>query len=56
MSEKETNVQTRPLSVASSPHLGTADSTPGIMLDVIIALIPALVSAVWFFGPRSTAS
>ncbi len=53
MSEKETNVQTRPLSVASSPHLGTADSTPGIMLDVIIALIPALVSAVWFFGPRA---
>ncbi len=53
MSEKETNVQPRPLSVASSPHLGTADSTPGIMLDVIIALVPALVSAVWFFGPRA---
>ncbi len=53
MSEKDTGLQTRPLSVASSPHLGTVDSTPGIMLDVLIALVPALASAVWFFGPRA---
>ncbi len=52
MKETETNLN-RPLSVASSPHLGTADSTAGIMLDVVIALIPALVSAVWFFGWRA---
>ena len=53
MSEKETNVQTPMLSVASSPHIGSVDSTQGIMLDVIIALIPALAAAVWFFGPRA---
>ena len=41
------------LSVASSPHLGSADSTSGIMLDVIIALIPALAAAIWFFGFRA---
>lgn len=53
MSEKETGGQTRLLSVASSPHIGTSDSTQGIMLDVIIALIPALVVGVFFFGPRA---
>ena len=41
------------LSVASSPHLGSIDSTPGIMVDVIIALLPALAAAVWFFGARA---
>lgn len=55
MSEKEPGGQTRLLSVASSPHIGTTDSTQGIMLDVIIALIPALAAGVFFFGPRALA-
>ena len=46
MNENESKVQAqRPLSVASSPHIGSADSTSGIMLDVIIALIPALAAS-----------
>ena len=31
------------LNVASSPHLRHPDTTQGIMLDVIIALLPAAV-------------
>lgn len=38
--------------VASSPHIVNEDSVHGIMLDVIIALIPALAVSVYFFGPR----
>lgn len=39
------------LVVTSSPLLrNTAASTRGIMLDVIIALMPAALAAVWFFG------
>ena len=52
MSENENKVELK-LSVASSPHLGSIDSTPGIMLDVIIALLPARAAAVWFFGARA---
>lgn len=53
MNTTENNVQAHRLSVASSPHINGADSTSGIMLDVIIALIPALAVGVWFFGPRT---
>ncbi|NLO86218.1 MAG: RnfABCDGE type electron transport complex subunit D [Clostridiales bacterium] len=39
------------LVVSSSPFLrNTAVSTSGIMLDVIIALLPTALAAVWFFG------
>ena len=39
------------LVVTSSPLLrNTAISTRGIMLDVVIALLPAALAAVWFFG------
>ncbi len=41
------------LSVSSSPHIRTNDDTPIIMLDVIIALMPALIAAVYFFGYRA---
>ncbi|MBQ3094556.1 MAG: RnfABCDGE type electron transport complex subunit D [Clostridia bacterium] len=41
--------------VSSSPHLHSGDSTRSVMLDVIIALIPALVASVWLFGWRSLA-
>lgn len=40
--------------MASSPHMAARDSTRGIMLDVMIALLPALVfSGFYFFGPRA---
>ncbi len=38
------------LSVSSSPHLKGKDTTQRIMLDVIIALIPALVMSIVYFG------
>lgn len=41
------------LIVSSSPHLRSTDSTQRIMLDVVIALIPALIASVYFFGMRS---
>ena len=39
-------------SVSSSPHVSTRDTTTSVMLDVVIALLPALAAAVYFFGPR----
>lgn len=41
------------LTVSSSPHVHAADGTRDIMLDVVIALIPAMLGAVYFFGLRS---
>jgi electron transport complex protein RnfD len=41
------------LSVSASPHLRGSATTRRIMLDVIIALVPALVAAVWVFGARA---
>lgn len=39
--------------VSSSPHIRDNISTRRIMLDVIIALIPASLAGVYFFGPRT---
>lgn len=41
------------LRVSASPHIHTKDSTRSIMLNVIIALMPALVASVIIFGWRS---
>jgi len=41
--------------VSSSPHIRDNISTRRIMLDVIIALIPASLAGVYFFGPRNAA-
>lgn len=41
------------LHVASSPHVKHPDTTRSIMLDVIIALVPALIWAVYAFGWRA---
>jgi len=38
------------LSVSSAPHFRTNDSVRKIMLDVIIALIPASVASIFLFG------
>ena len=43
------------LIVSSSPHLRHEDSTRGIMLDVLIALVPAAVAGIVLFGPRAAA-
>ncbi len=40
------------LSVASSPHASSPVGTRSLMLDVLIALIPALCIAVYYYGPR----
>ena len=41
------------LGVASSPHVSSPIGTRSLMLDVLIALVPALCAAVFFFGPRA---
>lgn len=46
---EETNI----LTVSASPHQRKRRTTKTIMLDVIIALLPALAASVWFFGPRT---
>lgn len=38
------------LLVTSSPHIRSNESVQRIMLDVIIALIPAMIGSVYFFG------
>lgn len=38
--------------VSSSPHIKTDENTRSLMLDVLIALVPALVVAAYTFGPR----
>ena len=39
--------------VTSSPHIRSDESTSQIMLDVVIALMPALVVSIFVFGWRS---
>ena len=43
------------LIVSSSPHISSPVKTKNIMLDVIIAMVPALLASVYFFGPRALA-
>ena len=39
--------------VTSSPHIKADDDTRSLMLDVLLALLPALCVAVYTFGPRA---
>lgn len=41
--------------VSASPHISSVESTKMIMLDVIIALIPALIAGWFYFGIRALA-
>ena len=41
------------LTVAPSPHIRHGENTRGIMLDVIIALMPALIYGIFVFGYRA---
>ncbi len=44
---------TQNLVITSSPHIRAKDTTRSIMLDVLIALCPALIASVIWFGPRA---
>ncbi len=46
-------MNTRNLIVSSSPHIRTPRDTRAIMLDVLIALAPALIASVIFFGLKA---
>ena len=39
--------------MAAGPHIHSADSSRRIMLDVILALLPASIAAVVLFGPKA---
>ena len=41
------------LTVTSSPHIRGKDRTERIMLDVCLALLPAVAAGTFFFGPRA---
>ena len=41
------------LTISSSPHVHTSVTTQTIMRDVLIALAPALIGSVCFFGIRA---
>lgn len=41
------------LVVSHAPHIGTKDSTTRIMLDVVIALLPALIAGILVMGYRA---
>ena len=45
-------VNGKKLVVSASPHLRNKTTTTKIMLDVIIALIPAFIASIILFGPR----
>ncbi len=40
------------LTISSSPHIRASHSTASIMLDVCIALAPALIFSIWLYGFR----
>lgn len=48
-----TDMKDLKLTVASSPHVNSPVNTRSLMLDVLIALIPAMVMGVYFFGWRA---
>lgn len=52
MSENALIVKVKP-TVTASPHMKSHETSKGMMLDVIIALIPALCASIWLFGPRA---
>ena len=41
------------LTISSSPHAHSPVTTQTIMRDVLIALVPALLGSIYFFGFRS---
>ena len=39
--------------MSAGPHIHSKDNSRRIMLDVILALLPACVAAVWIFGMKA---
>ncbi len=50
ISKTEELILENKLLVSSSPHMRSNESVQRIMLDVIIALVPAMIGSVYFFG------
>lgn len=46
-------METRKLSVSSTPHIRDKSTVESVMLDVIIALSPALLCGIYYFGLRA---
>lgn len=53
MSENNIEIKDKLLTVSAAPHIRSNQSTQRIMLDVIIALIPAILGSIYFFGFNS---
>jgi electron transport complex protein RnfD len=51
--DKSENMERTLYTVTSSPHIKARDTSRSIMIDVLIALTPALIWAVYVFGFRS---
>lgn len=51
--ESKTNFKPSVLVVSHAPHINGGDTVSGIMLDVIIALMPALIAGTFVFGMRA---
>lgn len=47
------NENSEKLIISSSPHIHTRRTTRGIMGDVLIALVPAAIAAVVYYGPTA---
>lgn len=47
------NLKANGFYVSLAPHIRSNDNVQRIMLDVIIALIPALIGSIYFFGVRA---
>lgn len=43
----------RKFQLAVSPHVGSSQTTRKLMFDVVIALLPALAAAIWYFGMQA---
>ncbi|WP_243660173.1 RnfABCDGE type electron transport complex subunit D [Miniphocaeibacter halophilus] len=41
------------LTVSATPHIRSSETSSRIMLDVVIALVPALIAGTYFFGLRA---
>lgn len=42
--------QTKRLTVSGAPHIFSKTTTPVLMLDVIVALVPVIAAGIWLFG------
>lgn len=51
--ENKTYLKPSVLVVSHAPHINGSDTVPKIMLDVILALMPALIAGVFVFGMRA---